>query len=314
LNILITGAAGFVGRQLVRRVLFEYPNATSITCVDLNCSALPSSPNLRIVNGSLVEAAVFADVFNCPMDLVFHMATIPGGWAEENFELGTRVNLMLTYRILEALRCQHSAPRFIFTSSIGVFGHLDGPVDDDTVPRPTWSYGTHKAIGELLTADYTRKGFIDGRVIRLPGLVARPPDPSGAISAFLSDLIRVLGAGQDFVCPVSAASTCWWMSRHRAVENILHAAAVSTDVFPPQRVYTLPALHCSIASVVDAIGMVTGQNTRDLVIYRPNSEVEERFGKLPPLNVPRAESCGFRSDGTIEAMVRCALQGLSDGQ
>jgi nucleoside-diphosphate-sugar epimerase len=279
-----------------------------LTFVDLAFAEATADSRVRLITGSLVDEPIFKRVFDRHMHSVFHLATVPGGWAEQHFEIGLQVNLQLTLRLLEALRMQGSIAKLVFTSSIGVYGNLPGMVNDETVPRPTWSYGTHKAIGELLVADYSRKEFLDGRVIRLPAVVARGADPSGAVSAFMSDLIRVLAAGQPFVCPVSPEATCWWMSRPCAVDNILHAAALPSRQLIEQRVYMLPALRCSIKEIVDAVGRVSGRDASVLVSYRPVPEIEDRFGKLPPLHVPRAESRGFRHDGSVDELVRRAIE------
>lgn len=312
MSVLVTGANGFLGRHLVARLCEEAGAQGSVTCGDLGLNALAGDSKLRLVCGSLAEDEIFEEVFDRPYDVVFHLATIPGGWAEENFGVGAQINLMLTIRMLEALRKRGNCPRLVYTSSIGVFGPLSGPVNDDTAPRPTWSYGTHKTVGELLLADYTRKGFVDGRTVRLPAVVARGADPSGAVSAFMSDLIRLLGGGSAMTCPVSDQATCWWMSRQCAVENILHAAQVPGECFAQNRAFTLPALRCSIAEVVDAVGGVTHANARSLVRYEPIVSIEERFGMMPPLSVPRAEAAGFRHDGTVDLLVERALQGLKE--
>jgi nucleoside-diphosphate-sugar epimerase len=312
LNILVTGANGFVGRHLVARLRSEMGEHSRVTCADLCLDAVAQHTGLRLVRGNLAEEAIFAQVFDRQYDLVFHLATIPGAWAEENFEVGTQINLHLTIRILEALRKHGNSPRLVYTSSIGVFEALRETVHDDTAPRPTWSYGTHKTVGELLLADYTRKQFVNGRTVRLPAVVARGADPSGAVSAFMSNLIRCLGSGKPITCPVSKRATCWWMSRRCAVENVLHAAHVRSECFPPHRTFTLPALRCSIAEVVDAVGRVAQTDTKNLVSYQPVARIEERFGMMPPLSVPRAEAVGFRHDGTVDLLVERALQGLKE--
>lgn len=312
MNVLVTGANGFVGRHLVATLWNEMPGDAQITCADVSLDAVPENSRLRLVQGTLANDSTFMQAFDRPYELIFHLATVPGGWAEENFDAGAQINLHLTLRILEALRKQGSCPRLVYTSSIGVFGRLHGTVRDDTPPQPTWSYGTHKTVGELLLADYTRKRFIDGRTIRLSAVVARGPDPSGAVSAFMSDLIRCLGSGRAFTCPVSEHATCWWISRQCAVENILHAAHIPGECFPASRAFTLPALRCSIAEVVDAVERVTKTDARSLVNYQPVAHVEERFGMMPPLSVPRAEAAGFRHDGSVDLLVDRALQGLKE--
>lgn len=312
MNILVTGAGGFVGRSMIPALLTRALDSAAITCVDVALGPLPANSRIRPIEGSMIEHPVFARVFDREYDLVFHLATIPGGWAEENFETGLEVNLLLVIRLLEALRKQSGRRRAIvvYISSIGVYGDLRTTVDDATMPDPTWSYGTHKAIGELLIADYSRKGFIDGRTVRLPAVVARGSNPSGAVSAFMSDMIRELGAGRPFVCPVSPSSSCWWMSRSCAVNNVMHAAEVDGDLWPARRVCQLPALRCSIGEIVLAIAAVSGHPADSLISYRPVTEVEERFGRLPPLRTPLADSLGFNHDGNAEQLVRRALDGL----
>jgi len=312
MDILVTGAGGFVGRSMIPALLTRASDSDSMTCADVTLGPLPADRRVRTIEGSMIEHQVFSRVFDRDYDLVFHLATIPGGWAEENFETGLEVNLLLVIRLLEALRKQSGRRRAIvvYTSSIGVYGDLRTTVDDATMPDPTWSYGTHKAIGELLIADYSRKGFIDGRTVRLPAVVARGSNPSGAVSAFMSDMIRELGAGRPFVCPVSPSSSCWWMSRACAVNNVIHAADVAGDLWPARRVCQLPALRSSIDEIVRAIAAVSGHPADSLISYRPVADVEERFGTLPPLRTPLADSLGFNHDGNAEQLVRRALDGL----
>jgi D-erythronate 2-dehydrogenase len=312
MNILITGAGGFIGRVLVTQLLeAEASHAVafdSLTLVDISLPDLAADSRLRLVEGSMVDERIFAKAFEPPVDLVFHLATIAGGLAEENFDLGRQVNLELTLRLLEKLRLQGNTPKLVFTSSIGVYGPLHDALTDDTPPRPDWSYGTHKLVAELLIADYSRKGFLDGRSVRLPGIVARPASPGGAmLSGFMSDLIRNLAEGEPYTCPVSASATAWWMSVSRCAKNLLHAAAVPTGEVPPERVWMLPALRCSMGEIVDSLARTHGAKTRELVSYRPQPALEKKLAAFPPLEVTRAESSGFRHDGSTDSLVVNAL-------
>jgi D-erythronate 2-dehydrogenase len=316
MNILITGAGGFIGRVLVSQLLeAEASNACafdSLTLVDVSLPDLPPDPRLRLLQGSLADERLFAKAFDPPADLVFHLATIAGGLAEENFDLGRQVNLELTLRLLEKLRQQGNTPKLVFTSSIGVYGPLHSALTDDTPPRPDWSYGTHKLVAELLIADYSRKGFLDGRSVRLPGIVARPANPGGAmLSGFMSDLIRNLSEGKPYTCPVSASATAWWMSVSRCAKNLQHAAAVPAADVPHEQVWMLPALRCSMGEIVDTLARAHGSKTRELISYQPQPALEKKLASFPPLNVTRAEAAGFRHDGSIDSLVVCALDHAS---
>lgn len=311
MRVLITGANGFVGKSLSARLVREMAIGgtaiESLKLADVRLAQSFADARVQMIEGSLTDDAVFARAFAEPLDLVFHMATIPGGRAEQNFDLGRQVNLELMIRLLEQLRQQPQRARLVYTSSIGVYSDFSQPVNDATPASPNWSYGAHKYIGELLLADYHRKGFIDGRTIRFSAIVARPTEPSGAISAFMSDLIRQLAAGQPFVCPVSAAAQAWWMSLPCAVDNLLHAATVSSEKLRATRSYMLPALRCSISEIVAAIERVYGVNAASLISYKPQPDIEDRFGKLPPIHLPAAESLGFRHDDNVDELVKRAL-------
>jgi len=315
-NILITGADGFIGRALVARLLSGVgPDGLSephphLTLLDQRFSATPADPRLRLVSGDVSDHAVLAEALSDGVDCVFHLASIPSGAAESSFDLGKRANLEATAGLLEQLRRQKTPARVVFASTIGVYGvPLPQLIDEQTPPQPTMSYGAHKLIGEILVADYSRRGFIDGRSLRLPGIVARPPQASGMLSAFMSDLIRALSAGRAFTCPVSPDGMAWWMSRSCVVENLLHAAALSSQQAHRRRVYLLPVLHASMADVVSAIAKVHGAEVLSRVTYQPNAALQAQFASLPPLNCPASLEAGFRHDGTLEALVQRALDG-----
>lgn len=306
MRILITGADGFIGRRLLSRALTELP-FDELVALDLNFRDRLADSRIQYVQGSITETEVREQACARPFDLIFHLACIAGGQAEEDFDLGLAVNLHATASLLELIRKGGGSPVFVYASSVGVYGKLPALVEDDTQPRPNWSYGTHKAIGELLVTDYTRKGWIDGRTLRLPGIVARPADPSGAVSAFLSDLIRTVATGQPFTCPVSPQAVSWWMSRECCIDNLLHGAALKADRLDFYRTWLLPPLRASMAEIVEGIAAVYGIDAKALVSYAPVADVEARFGCLPPVHLPRSEALGFRSDGSVRELVRRAL-------
>ena len=316
MNILITGAEGFIGRALVARLLSSgvLPSLgdarRQLVLLDRQFAAPPTDARVRQVAGDIADTAVLRETVGAGVDCVFHLASVPGGAAEAHFESGLRVNLDATVRLLEVLRVQAAPAKVVFASTIGVYGvPLPEVIDESTLPAPTLSYGTHKLIGELLIADYSRRGFIDGCSLRLPGIVARPPQASGMLSAFMSDLIRRLSAGGSFECPVSREGKAWWMSRTCVVENFLHAAALDTAWVQKKRAWLLPVLHASLGDVVAAIAHVHGQGVLERVTYRDNPILQAQFAALPPMNCPTSIEAGFRNDGTLETLVQRALDG-----
>jgi nucleoside-diphosphate-sugar epimerase len=221
---------------------------------------------------------------------------------------GLHANLRGTAALLEALRRQKRPARLVFASTIAVYGvPMPALIDESTLPAPTLSYGAQKLAGEILVTDYSRRGFIDGCSLRLPGIVARPSS-SGMLSAFLSDIIRVLSAGGSFTCPVSEHGMSWWMSRRRVVDNLLHAAALGAPALSAQRVFLLPVLHASLGEVVAAIARVHGPEVCSRVTYHPNAALQAQFASYPPLSCPRSLAAGFRHDGSLDALVRDALE------
>jgi D-erythronate 2-dehydrogenase len=198
----------------------------------------------------------------------------------------------------------------VFASTIGVYGASMPPaIDEETLPAPAMSYGAHKLVGEILISDYSARGFIDGRSLRLPGIVARPPEASGLLSAFMSDLIRELSEGRQFICPVSADGMAWWMSRPCVVDNLLKAANLSPTAAASRRVWLLPVLRASMADVVAAIALNRGSTVSKNVSYQRDAQLEAQFGSLPPLRCPQSEAMGFQSDKTLERLVERSLEG-----
>jgi nucleoside-diphosphate-sugar epimerase len=318
MHLLITGANGFIARALTHRLLSEAgaPRAGMrpigrLTLIDLGFEG-PDVPRVRRLHGSIAEPAVLARAFDTPVDAVFHLASIPGGMSEQHYELARQVNVDATMNLLEAARAQTIASSkpvtFVFASSIAVLGaQLPAVVDDATPLRPKLTYGSHKLIGEILLEDFSRRGWVDGRSIRLPGIVARPPQRMGQLSAFLSDIFRELAAGRTYACPVSADSTSWLMSVHCVVDNLLHAATLPPYSRRESCVWTLPALRTSMSQLVAAIAGVYGSEVLTRVTYGSNPALEANFGRYPPLRTPAADAAGFAHDGDLATLVRRAL-------
>jgi nucleoside-diphosphate-sugar epimerase len=311
MRVLVVGGEGFIGEALVSRVLkhgVAGRAAAALTILDQRILKRREDARLRHVEGDISDVEVIRAALGEGVDVVFHLASIPGGAAEQNFELGMRVNLHATLGLLEVLRQSATQPRLVFASSIGIYGvPLPDVIDENTIPLPTLSYGAQKLVGEYLVADYGRRGFVDGRSVRIPGIVARPP-AKGMLSLFLSDLIRELSAGRSFLCPVAAEGMSWWMSRPCIVDNLLHAVALTPEQVRLKRTWLIPVQHVSVGAVVAAIARLHGREVLERVRYEPNAQLQAQFANYPPLLCPASEAAGFRHDGSIETLVQRALE------
>lgn len=326
MHILITGAAGFVGAALVQRLLTEAPPALTTTplrlsLLDREFSAPPASPQMAHHAGDLGDPALLQHVLANPVDLVFHLASLPGAQAERDPEQGLAANLLAPVALLNALAQQRrtqpaaAVPRVVFASSVAVYGPTDPDrrLHEAALPQPALSYGTHKWMTELLLADHSRRGELDGRSLRLPGIVARPSRESGHGSAFMSQIFHALREGQPYRCPTSPQATAWWMSLGCCLDNLLHAATLPAQGLPASRCWQVPVLTASVQDVVTGIEQALGGRAPARLVYHPDAEIEARFGRYPALDTPTAEAAGFRHDGSIAALVARVLsqQGLA---
>jgi len=320
MNILVTGANGYVGKALVKRLLASgRPGPDTIpfsrlTCVDLGSDpTLQDDARLRYVTGSIADPAVLEKALDEPVDLAFHLASLNSRQTETDTDLGRRVNLDATLQLFDGLRRQARGARLVFSSSISVYGApLPAYIDDHTPLIPALSYGAHKQACEILLADYSRRGWLNGRAVRLPTIVARPPAADGsALSTFASDLIRALASGQRYTCPVSANATMWLMSLPCCINNLLHAADVAENGLPAGRALTLPALQASIGQLIDALAQLRGPSVRELIDYRPDPTLEAQFGRMPPLATALADRLGFCHDGSLAQLIDRSLVALS---
>jgi nucleoside-diphosphate-sugar epimerase len=310
MRVMITGAAGFLGRLLVQRLLdkgqLRGQPLEALVLLDRQLEGFPSDPRLRLLAGSIAEPTLLRRALADGVDVVFHLVSVPGGAAEEHYALGRQVNLLATLELLDQLRNAARPPVLVYASSVAVYGaQLPARMDEQWMPRPALSYGAHKVMVETQLNDLARRGEVDGRALRLPGIVARPREPNGLRSAFMSDLMHALAAGENYCCPVSPQATAWWMSARCCVDNLLHAAELQNP--GPQRVWQLPVLHLAMDQVVEALAEAFGDDRRALVSYQPNVDLEALFGRYPPLRTPQSRALGFHHDGSAQTLVRNAL-------
>lgn len=314
MNYLITGANGYIGQALAQRLLNdtalpEHRRVTQLVLFDCQFDAPANDPRVRQIEGDITRMPCCEALAQTRPDVVFHLASVASGRAETEFELGLQVNLHGTMQLFEALRQLQTAPVVVFTSTIAVFGTGMPPVmDDNTAPNPELSYGAHKRMLEILLADYSRRGFLQGRAVRLPGIVVRPATPNGAWSVFSSTLLRSLATGQACTMPVSPQATLWLMSLPCCIDNLLHAAAMEQ---PEVMVWTLPAMRVSVADIVSAFDRRTNDKASPLVTYEPRPDIQAQFGSLPPLQTPAAERAGFRHDQEIDILIDRATAHLA---
>ena len=309
MRVVVTGAGGFVGRRLVA-MLDEH----DVVAVDNKASTIPDLVNVNQVVGDLCDAGVIEEAFSGGCDAVVHLATVPGGAAEENPELARQVNVDATMAVSAKAAGTGNRPRFVFASSIAVFGDsLPARVDDSTPLAPTMLYGAHKVMMEQWLATLTRRGELDAISLRLSGVVARPRGPSGMKSAFLSDMFHALRAGEGFVVPVSSAATCWLTSVDCAADNFVHALVTCLDSTPENRAINLPALQVRISDLAAAI--VDGADGHSAAVsYESDAQLEAAFGSYPPLLTPIADTLGFVNDGDVQLLVDKALARTADSR
>ena len=315
MRVLVTGAGGFIGATLLR-LLAARPRIGGraielLVACDQRLPALPAG--VMGIEGDLGRPQVQARIAELAPDVCFHLAAVPGGAAEADPALSRRVNLDASLDLFDTLAGAgrgegERAPVVVYASTIAVYGHpLPDPVDAATPTRPPMTYGAHKLACEIVLADHTRRGRLDGRSLRLPGIVARPRAPSGLVSAFMSDVMHAVKADEAFTCPVGPEATAWWMSARRCAQNLVHAAVMDASSDGP-RAWVLPVLRLSMAELVHTLSSVYGVDGGRLVRYAPQPAVEAVFGRYPRLDDRAARALGLRDDGTPSALVRRALE------
>jgi nucleoside-diphosphate-sugar epimerase len=319
MKVVITGGAGFLGQRLARRLLQRgtlcgpsgaQENIDRITLLDVVAADGIDDPRIEMVAGDIANAAVLGAVIDSRTTSVFHLAAVVSGQAEQDFELGMRVNLDAGRLLLDACRSTGNKPRVLFTSSVAVYGgDLPEVVTDTTALNPRSSYGTQKAIGELLLVDYTRKGFVDGRVARLPTISVRPGRPNKAASSFASGIIREPLNGEAAICPVAGTTRLWLLSPRRAIECLIAMHDVSDAALGINRIVNMPGLSVSVDEMIAALRTVGGEAAVRQVTWHRDATVEGIVGSWPGAwDATRALTLGMYADASFEAIVRAYVE------
>jgi nucleoside-diphosphate-sugar epimerase len=317
MQVLIIGAAGMIGRKLAQRLASDGVLAAqgidSLSLADVVPAAIaPGAVRVETVVGDIAEPGAARDLIAARPDVIFDLAAVVSGEAELDFEKGYRVNLDGTRHLLEAVRTAGDGyrPRLVFSSSIAVFGPpIPEVVGDEQATTPATSYGTQKAIAELLLADYSRRGFLDGVGIRLPTICVRPGAPNQAASGFFSGIIREPLSGEEAVLPVSRDVRHWFASPRAAVRFLVHAATMDTDTLGLHRSLTMPGLSATVDDEIAALRRVAGDRAVALIHVEPDEMIARLVAGWPrAFDARRAAALGFVAETDFDEIVRVYVE------
>jgi len=312
MHVAVTGAAGMIGRKLVARLVEDGRlgdvELERLTLMDVVAPDPP--PRGTAFAGDLADPATAQRLVDGRPDVVVHLAAVVSGEAEADFDKGYRVNLDGTRTLLETIRAAAYRPRVVLASSIAVFGApLPTPIPEDFATLPLTSYGTQKAIDELLLADYSRRGFVDGVGIRLPTICIRPGAPNKAASGFFSNILREPLVGKEAVLPVPETVRHWHASPRSAVGFCLRAATVDTELIGPRRTLSMPGLSATVGEQIEALRRVGGEAAVRLIRHEPDPQIMEMVGNwAAALDASRAERLGFVAETSFDEIIRVHLE------
>lgn len=319
MKIVITGGAGFLGKRLAKSLLTRgrligpegtQENITELVLFDIAPDIDIVDDRLRYISGDISDAETVTRLIDEETASIFHLAAVVSAQAEEDFDLGYRINLDGTRHVLEAARALPHAPKLLFTSSVATYGGgLPDVVTDATAQVPQTSYGTAKVMGELLVQDYSRKGYIDGRSLRLPTISVRTGLPNKAASTWASSMIREPLCGRDAICPVSETTPMACMSPAKIITALIHAYDLPAEAFGATRSLLLTGISITAGEMAAAVERHKGNRQLGRIVWEPDPDIQKIVDGWPrATQSARAESLGFEKDDTLDDMVRAFIE------
>ena len=319
MKAIVTGGAGFLGSRLARALLGrgslkdgdgrDQP-ITRLTLIDVTEPTAIADNRVSRITGDISDPNLLKTVVDRETGAIFHLAAIVSGMAEADFDLGMRINVDATRTLLELCRAAGNRPRVVFTSSVAVFGgDLPALLDDTTALNPQTSYGIEKAIGEFLVADYTRKGFIDGRSLRLPTITVRPGRPNAAASSFASGIIREPLNGEDAICPVGRDARIWVASPRTAIAALVKANELPSSALGDRRWINVPGISVTAGEMADSLERVAGPDVARRIRWERDERIERMvLGWPAAIDNTRAIDLGFQVDKSFDSIVRSYIE------
>ncbi len=324
MHVMITGASGMLGKKLAAHLAADEGalgiSVGRLTLVDIDDATAPQRmlDATHVVSGDFSAAGFAEKLMERRPDIIFHLAAIVSGEAEADFKRGYRINLDGTRQLFEAIRLEGNkcpyVPRVILASSIAVFGApFPDKIEDEFFSTPLTSYGTQKAICELLLSDYSRKGIFEGIGLRLPTICIRPGKPNKAASGFFSNILREPLAGKEAVLPVDESVRHWFASPRAAIGFMLNAAQLDTATLGPRRNLTMPGLSATVGEQIEALRRVAGDKAAKLIRHEPDEAIRRIVAGWPSnFNAVRASALGFKADADFDDIIRSHLDESGD--
>jgi len=319
MKVLITGGAGFLGQKLAKQLLARGSLKDSdgvdqkidkLLLVDVVEANDFGDQRVKVIAGDISNPELMQQLITTEIQSIFHLAAIVSGQAEADFDLGMRINLDAARLLLEACRSAGHKPKIVFTSSVAVYGGtLPEMVLDTTALNPQSSYGAQKAICELLLNDYTRKGFVDGRVLRLPTISVRPGAPNKAASSFASGIIREPLNGKPSICPASTDLRIWLLSPRYAIESLIAGHDLHSSVLGLNKSINLPGISVTVGQMIESLRKISGDQVAARISVEPDSKVEAIVRSWPGAwDASRAKSLGLKADPNFESIIKAYIE------